>query len=130
VVGNIVCGVTNSFSPFAVANIVPIVIPSSQASTTASGLAYSRVTKTFVGTVTVTNISSTSISGPVEAAFTSLPAGVTLINATATYQGNPYITVSVSGLGPGSSVTVPIQFNDPSMVQITFTPVIYSGSLN
>ncbi len=130
VTGTTVCGTTTSLSPFAVVNPVPIVIPASQISTTASGLAYSRVSKTFSGTVTITNITGTSINGPLEAAFTLLPTGVTLVNATGTYNGSPYITVSVSALGAGKSVTIPIQFSDPSTVQITFTPVIYSGSLN
>jgi hypothetical protein len=109
----------------------PTIIPPTEISTTASGLVYSRVTKMFVGTVTITNISSSSINGPVQVDFTSLPGGVTLSNATGSYGGNPYITAVPSGstLAPGASATIAVQFSNPSNVTITATPVIYSGSL-
>jgi YVTN family beta-propeller protein len=41
-----------------------IILPPDEVATTASGLAYSRVSQTFNGTVTITNISSNPISGP------------------------------------------------------------------
>lgn len=109
----------------------PTVVPSTVISTTGSGLTYSRVSKTYTGTVTITNLTNSAIAGPISVSFTGLPTGVTLTNATGTYQGVPYITVSsTSSLGPGQSATVAVQFGDPSNVRITFTPVIYSGSLN
>ena len=56
----------------------PVVLPN-QVATTASGLAYSRVTQTFNGTVTLNNISSSAISGPLQILFLGLPATVTLV---------------------------------------------------
>ena len=53
-------------------------VPPSQVSTTASGLAYSRVTKTFNGTVTIQNIASSPINGPFQVFVTGLVPVVTL----------------------------------------------------
>ncbi len=114
--------------PPATVQYVPIAV---QVSTTASGLAYSRVSKMFSGTVTIKNISTSALNGPFQILFTSLPSGVTLANATGTFNGSPFITVpSVTSLAPGQSATVSVQFSDPSNVKINFTPVIYSGSFN
>lgn len=101
----------------------------SQISTTASGLAYSRVTQTFTGTVTITDISGAAINGPFQIVFSSLTANVTLMNATGVFGGNAYLTVpNVTSLSAGQSATVSIQFSDPSDAKINFTPVIYGGS--
>jgi hypothetical protein len=104
-----------------------VIIPSTQVATTASGLAYSRVTQTFNGTVTVKNIGTTMIAGPLEVVFTALPSGVTLANATGSIGGLTYLTLSSASLVPGQSATVNVQFQNPGNVQINFTPVIYSG---
>jgi hypothetical protein len=110
---------------------LPPVVPSSQVATTASGLAYSRVTQTFNGTVTVRNISGSAISGPLQILFTAMTSGVTLTNATSNLSGTPYLTVPApASLAPGQSVTVSVQFKNPSNATINFTPVIYSGSIN
>jgi hypothetical protein len=102
-----------------------------QISSTASGLAYSRVSQTFDGTVTITNIISSQIDGPFQIVFDSLTTGVTLIEPTSSFGGWPYLTVpSVNSLEPGQSATVSIQFKNPSNVKINFAPVIYSGSFN
>jgi hypothetical protein len=108
----------------------PAVLPS-QVATTASGLAYSRVSETFNGTVTLTNIGSSAISGPLQILFTGMPAGVTLANATSNLSGTPYMTVSTAAdLTPGQSVTVNVQFSNPSNATINLAPAIYSGSIN
>jgi len=108
----------------------PVVIPPSEITTTASGLGYSRVSRTFNGTVTITNIIASPISGPFSILFTGLTAGVTLANATGSYSGSPYLVVpSITNLGAGQSATVGVQFADPSFGAINFTSVIYSGSL-
>jgi hypothetical protein len=107
------------------------VVPATAISATSSGLLYSRVTKTYTGTVTIKNISTAVINGPLEIAITSLSSAVALVNAVGTYNGNPYIEVpSVTSLSPGQSAIVNVQFRDPSGAPITFTPVTYSGSLN
>ena len=111
-------------------NGVPLV-PSTNISSTASGLAYSRVSQTFNGTVTINNISGSAIGGPVQVIFMSLPTGVTVANSSGSFYGNPVITVpSITALGPGQSATVAVQFKNPSNAVINFTPVVYSGSIN
>lgn len=112
-------------------NGVPLtVIPSTQIATTASGLAYSRVSQTFNGTVTIANLSGSAISGPFQMVFTSLTPGVTLANSAGMFNGSPFITVTGTSLTPGQSATVNLQFRNPSNAKINFTPVIYSGSFN
>jgi hypothetical protein len=111
--------------------VLPPVVPANQIATTASGLAYSRVSQTFDGTVTVKNISSSAISGPLQIVFFGMPAGVTLVNAAGNLSGTPYMTVpAIAGLAPGQSVTVSAQFKNPANATINLTPVIYSGSIN
>jgi hypothetical protein len=112
---------------------LPPVVPSSEVATIASGLAYSRVSQTFNGTVTLTNIGASSVSGPLQVVFTGLTSSVTLANATGNLSGtpSPYLTVpAVASLTPGQSVTVSVQFKNPSNAVINFTPVIYSGSID
>ena len=72
---------------------LPSVVLPSQVATTTSGLAYSRVSQTFNGTVTLTNISGSAISGPLQILFMGMPINVTLVNATANLSGTPYLTV-------------------------------------
>jgi len=110
---------------------LPPVVPPSQIATTASGLAYSRVTQTFNGTVTIKNLSGSAISGPLQIVFFGMPVNVTLVNATRNLSGTPYLTVpALASLAPGESVTVSVKFKNPSNAKINFTPVIYSGSIN
>ena len=90
-----------------------------------------RSTTYNTGTITVRNTSHANVYGPLQVVLTNLTGGVTLINATGTYQGNPYITVpGVTTLAPGQSASVNVQFNNPGHVQVTFTPVTYSGQFN
>lgn len=91
----------------------------------ASGLLYSRVTRTYNGTVTITNISGGALGGPFPIVLTSLTPGVTLTNTSGTVQGGPYINPGVSSLAPGQSITVHVQFSNPSNALISFTPVVY-----
>lgn len=102
----------------------------SQVSTTASGLAYSRVSQTYNGTVTIKNTGNSTLAGPLQIVFTSLTAGVTVVNATGTFSGSPFLTVpGVTSLASGQSATVSVQFKNPSNGTINFIPVIFSGSL-
>jgi hypothetical protein len=110
--------------------VLPPSVDPSRVLTTASGLVYSRVTQTFQGRVTLTNISSSAVSGPIQILFFGMPATVTLVNATGNLPGTPYLTIPGSALAPGQSITVPVQFKNPSNATINFTPAIYSGSIN
>ena len=107
-----------------------VLVAANQVVTTASGLAYSRATQTFTGTVTVKNISGNAIAVPLSVVFAALTSGVTLLNATGAYNGNPDIAMPlVTTLAPGQTVTTTVQFSNPSNGAINFTPVVYSGSL-
>ena len=113
-------------------NGIPLtLLTSSQITATASGLAYSRVSKTFNGTVTLTNISGSAITTPAQfqLVLAGLPSGVTVPNAAGTFNLSAYVTVpSLATLGPGQSVSVAVQFSNPSNVSIDFTPLVYTGS--
>jgi len=106
-------------------------LQSNQIAIFASGLAYSRASQTFNGTLTVKNISSDPIKVPLQVVFNSLTAGITLLNATDMISGSPYITApALTNLGPGNSVVLNVQFKDPSAAAIKFDPAVYSGSFN
>ena len=103
---------------------------SSDVRVTGTGLLYSRVTRTFNCTLTATNTSGRTLAGPVQLALTNLTAGVTLVNATGTFSGSPFVTVrGVATLAPGQSASVALELSDPSNAIINFTPVMYSGGL-
>jgi hypothetical protein len=103
----------------------------SKVAITSSGLAYSRVSQTFNGTVTFKNIGTTAIGGPLQMLFFGLPTSVSLLNATGTVSTTPYMTIpAASGLAPGQSVTVGVQFKNPLNVTVNLTPAVYSGSIN
>jgi hypothetical protein len=58
----------------------------------------------------------------------NLSSGVTFVNATGTYNGNPYIRVLNTGtLAPGQSVSVALLFTQTGSAPITFTEITYSG---
>ena len=108
----------------------PVLTPVVSIAVTASGVAYSRVTQTYVGAVTLKNTGSGSVSGPFQILFIGLTANVTLVNATGTFSGTPYITVAApASLAPGQSVVVNVQFKDPSNATIHFTPQVQEGSI-
>jgi hypothetical protein len=109
----------------------PTLLGAGQIKTTSSGLAYSRVTQTFDGTVELTNVGSSAIAGPIQVVMNSLTSGVTLVNATGTFGGFPFVTVpGVNSLTPGQSVTVSVQFKNPAGAAIHFAALPYSGSFN
>jgi hypothetical protein len=102
---------------------------SNQVSVTQTGFAVNHVTQAWAATMTVTNTSSTSISGPIEVVLTNLTAGVAMRNNTGAQNGSPYITVTSASLAPGESSKVMIEFSNTKNASISFTPVTYSGSL-
>lgn len=94
------------------------------------GFALNRLTGKFVQTLTVTNISSSTLTGPVQVVIDNLSANTTLSNKTGTAaDGSSYITVpNVSSFAPGASATVQLQFAVPSSGGITYTPRIVTGT--
>jgi sugar lactone lactonase YvrE len=108
---------------------VPPANVSSKVSVIETGFAVNRVTHLWTSTMTLTNKGGTSIDGPVQVVLTGLTSGVMMTNATGMYNTSPYITVSSADIAPGGSVSVAIQFSNPSNLLIVFTPVTYSGTL-
>jgi hypothetical protein len=108
---------------------LPPVVSPTQVATTASGLAYSRVNQTFNGTLSITNVGNSVISGALQILFTGMSSGVTLTSATGNLSGMPYLTVSgINSLAPGQSITTGVQFKNPSNAAINFTPTLYAGT--
>ncbi len=82
-------------------------------------------------TVTVTNLGSTTASGPVQLVLDNL-TNTTLTNATGTTANNPpaspYITVSSGDLAAGATATVTLQFAMPASGGISYTARTVTGS--
>jgi hypothetical protein len=91
-----------------------------------TGFLFSRVTGAFSGTMTVTNTGGQAVTGTILVELLNLTPGVTLVNATGTSGGTPFIVVPGTGsLAPGQSVSVTVQFRNPANALINFTPVVY-----
>ena len=102
---------------------------SSQVKLSQTGFSHNRSTGMWVTSLTVKNTSFATIQGPIEVVFNNLPPGVTLVNASGIYNGSPYITVTGSSLAAGASVSVMLEFMNPTNGFISYTPVTYSGSI-
>lgn len=96
---------------------------SSQIGVSSTGFLYSRTSKQYTGNLTITN-NGPPLSNPNEiiVVLNGLPQGVTLVNATGSYNSAPSIYASMFfGLDAGASITIPLQFTNPSNARITFT---------
>jgi uncharacterized protein len=101
----------------------------SAVSVAATGLAYSRLSKSWTGTVTITNTSGTAISAPVQLVLANLTAGDTVSNANGVSAQGPYITAQSGGsLAPGASVSVAVRINGPQTPAPTYTARVFSGN--
>jgi probable HAF family extracellular repeat protein len=109
---------------------LPIQLLPAQVSVTLSSLTPGSHGQTQSGTVTLTNIGSTSVSGPLQLIFATLPEGVGLAQETGDLDGIPYLIVpQPDGLESGQSITVPVTFQDPFHAAINCTLELYSGSV-
>ena len=98
-----------------------------QTTTAGSGLSYNRVSQIYSGTLTVTNTDAATLTGPIQILFTNLTSGATLVNASGTSNGSPYLTVTGTSFAPGTSATVTVQFKNTGSTRIGYTTTIYSG---
>lgn len=117
--GEVLRGV--GFTPGTV-TLTPPAIP-----VTASGLTYSRVTKTYNGTITITNNSTSVITGPYYVALKNLTAGATLTGSdVSTVDGYPAVLALASGasLQPGQSASASVEFDYSGSAVITYTPLV------
>jgi hypothetical protein len=108
-------------------NIGPIDI-SASASFTQYGATLNRATGKYVGSVTVTNVTGSTLSTPLQVLLGGLTAGVTLDNASGVAGGAPYVTLGAS-LAPGASVSVPLTFTNPDRSVIGYNPALYKGNI-
>jgi hypothetical protein len=96
------------------------------------GYIYSMGTGRFTEMVTLTNTSAAPVTGPIALVLDNLTSGVSLENAAGATNctepvGSPYASAA-GGLAPGQSVTLNLQFTDPAMSAISYTPRVLAGS--
>jgi len=114
VAGEVLRGV--SFTPNSLAPL-PVTV-------TTSGLLYNRRTQTFSGTLSLTNNRPSAISGPLTVVLSGLAPAITLIGGTSV-NGTPALLVpGTATLASGQSVSTTVQFQDPSLAVIAFTPAV------
>jgi hypothetical protein len=103
-------------------------IPAGEIQLSPSPLTYDSESQVFKGTITLRNISSATINGPFEILFESVSAGATLVNATATLNGTPYLLVpGVLALTPTETSVINVEFTDSSNLPIIYKPVTFAG---
>lgn len=82
--------------------------------------------------MTLTNPNATAIKGPVSLVLYGLSTNVSLFNKTSiTATGSPYINAQLAIdnlLGSGETVTVVLQFVNPTNSGITYRPRVITGS--
>jgi RHS repeat-associated protein len=79
-----------------------------------SQLTYVAASKTYNGTLTLTNTGSNAIQGYLLAALTNLAPGVTLTNAGGTYVNSPALVSGQVSLAAGASTALNVSFSAPS----------------
>lgn len=83
-----------------------------QLNVNATGLLFNRATGTYDAMLTIRNVSSASVAGPISVAVLSLPQAVVLANATAVAdEGASLITLAAStSIRAGATLSVPLRF--------------------
>lgn len=95
---------------------------------------YNPPTDRFVQTVKITRTANGSLKGPFAFALENLSSNVTLDGASGTTTcivpvGSPYVVVDGGAAwDTGESVTVTLQFKDPTKAAITYTPAVLAGA--
>lgn len=95
------------------------------------GYTVNRRTNKVTQTVTVTNLGSTTVTGPVQLVLDNL-TNTTLTNAAGTTASNlpasPYLTVSTGDMAAGTIATVTLQFALPSNGGVTYSARTVTGN--
>jgi hypothetical protein len=94
-----------------------------------ASIAYNSKTGLYSETMTVTNTTSGTLTGPMSVELTNLPSGVVLTDATGNTNGNPYIEFLASGktLKKDASVSITLTFTAASLSEITFGTEVVIG---
>jgi hypothetical protein len=89
-------------------------------------------TQRFVQTVTLSNISPNTLTGPISLVLDSLSVDATLVSPTGLTDalfspvGSPYVNANVA-LAPGQNVAITLQFTDPTKGAITYSTRVLAG---
>ena len=105
---------------------------SAQVQVTRSGFGYNFAIQRFVQTVTLKNISGSTLASPISLALDNLSSNATLYGATgttacATPAASPFINW-LSSLAPGASASIVLQFTNPTKAGIMYTTRVLAGS--
>jgi hypothetical protein len=99
-----------------------------------SGFTLNRRTGRVIQQVTIQNIGSTTVAGPIYLALDNLSSNTSLANSVGTTSatppaGSPYALVSSVDLAAGSSTTASLEFTIPTSGGITYTSRTLSNSI-
>jgi hypothetical protein len=106
---------------------------SSSIKVTRGGLTLNPVTGRYAQTITLANVSPTTITGPISLVLDSLSNNATLYNATGMTDaleppsGSPYANATTGNLLAGGSVSFALQFSDPTHTTITYSTRVLAG---
>jgi hypothetical protein len=106
---------------------------STSVSVTRGSFIYNPVTGRFAQNVTLQNNSPLSTPSPISLVLDSLSSNATLFNASGTTDsleppaGSSYINLAES-LAPAQTVTITLQFTDPSKTAISYTTRVLAGT--
>lgn len=108
---------------------------SSAIKVTRGGFVLNLATGRYVQTLTLTNTSTATITGPLSLVLDGLSSYASLYGATGATDaleppaGSPYANVTNNSLGSGASVSAQLQFTDPTRTTpITYTTRVLAGS--
>jgi hypothetical protein len=94
---------------------------------TRGGYLLNRRTNLVTQQVTLTNSSAQPVTGQIFLILDALSGNTTLVNASGSTGGRPYLAVPNDSLAPGSSVSVTLQFANPASGGITYDPHVASS---
>jgi hypothetical protein len=106
---------------------------SSSVTVTRAGFVLNPATGRYAQSVTVTNISANTITGPISLVLDSLSSNATLFTVTGTTDslelpaGSPYLNANVN-LAAGKNTVFMLQFTDPSHAAISYNTRVLAGS--
>jgi hypothetical protein len=127
-------GNTSEFSTY-IRVFPPATNVTNQAAVVRGGYNYWLLQGLYLQVVTITNSSASSLPGPISLALDNLSPNATLVNLDgttvyATPAGSPFIDLvaNTGALAPGASVSVVLEFLDPSNTGITYTARVLSGA--
>lgn len=98
-----------------------------QVSVVLSGAILNRRTGKVTVRAIVRNLTDASLAGPLHLLLEQLSPSHTLLNATGTFAGDPYVTLP-SALGPRAVTTLVLEFNNPGRLPLNFITNAVSGS--